>query len=267
MRASNNRAMLLELLKTIAAGVLCIVLGPTAWAQQPQSCGDDPVAFVQALLPAIYPELQAKGGYMYLYAEGSFKRHWSMLSEYSVHVKQYPDNAAPAGIIDGPRSRPFVNVELGGAFLMCLHDHLFTFAGGGSVTGKDQWEAFNKVADTHPEWTQEQAIAELKAAGARYSGPDQEEAFLKQIPWDALTTYLGKFEVISTKFVVHQEEGEHPRHDLMWVVDLETQPSPHQRQTYSLFFEPFRGKLYHLSTMGPEPIKPADGPPASPSPK
>ena len=81
-------------------------------AQMPQPCGDDPVAFAQGLLRAIYPELQAKGGYMYLHAEGPFTRHWSMLSEYSVHVKEYPDNAAPTAIVDGPRSRPFVNVEL-----------------------------------------------------------------------------------------------------------------------------------------------------------
>jgi hypothetical protein len=267
MHGSETQVKLAKLIGFAVAWVLCLGVALGGLAQTPQSCGSDPVDFAQKFLRAIYPEVSEKGGYMYLSASGPFKRNWSILSEYSVLVKEYADDDAPAGIIEAHGSRPFVNVELAGAFLMCNQEGIYKFAGGGSITGRDRWEEFRKVADTHPEWTDEQAIAALKAAGARYYGPDQKDAFLKQVPLAALSTYIGKFELKSTEFVVYQEEGEHPRYDMSWILDLETLPAPTKRQVYTLFFEPFRGKLYLLSTMGPEPIKPANGPAATPLPK
>lgn len=267
MHKSNTKTKLAQLLSFAAAWVLCLYMVPEGLAQTSQPCGHDPVAFAQTFLSAIYPEIREKGDYMYLSASGPFKQPWSILSEYSVHVKEYPDDAAPSAIIEAHGARPFVNVELAGAFLMCSREGLFKFAGSGSVTGMGPWEAFLERAKTHPEWTDDQAYAALKAAGARYFGPDQKEAFLKQVPWAALATYIGKFELKSTEFDVRMEEGEHARYDMSWILDLETQPAPNKWQVYTLFFEPFRGKLYLLSTMGPELIKPTNVRGATPSPK
>jgi hypothetical protein len=60
-------------------------------------------------------------------------------------------------------------------------------------------EEICRLVDAHQNWTDQQVVAALKAAGAKF-GPDDREALLKILPIDALESFIGRLRVESSMF-------------------------------------------------------------------
>jgi hypothetical protein len=86
---------------------------------------------------------------------------------------------------------------------------------------QDRLDRLKKEVNAHPEWSDAQVVAALKAAGAK-SGPDDRPEFLRALPLKALEPVTGPLEVVSARFGVRFDpvaEDEPREADLTWSVE------------------------------------------------
>jgi hypothetical protein len=123
---------------------------------------------------------------------------------------------------------------------------ILRFVLDGDLACSRQNKALRDLVETHPEWSEEEAIRAMKQAGARY-GPRDQEDFLKAIRLDRFEGLLGR---LQTRLVAFQ--GLSPDHlgnfaSLFWVVQAESILPDGTHRKYGFRFEPFEGKLIGLS--------------------
>ncbi len=121
----------------------------------------------------------------------------------------------------------------------------------------DRRDRLAKEVDTHPEWTDAQVVAALKAAGAKF-GPNDRAAFLRALPLKALEPFIGRLRVVSARFGVRYEpSGDEPATaDLGWLVMTKwhSQDGRYEAE-YRMNFEPFAGVLTRITFLLPEPAR------------
>ena len=122
----------------------------------------------------------------------------------------------------------------------------------------DRRDEFAKQVDAHPEWTDAQIVAALKAAGAKF-GPDNRTAFLRTLPLKTLEPLTGPLELLSAKFGVRFDptgDEDRGQADLMWGVDTRWHSRDGRYEAhYFMTFEPFNGRLRHLDFRWLRPVR------------
>ncbi len=101
----------------------------------------------------------------------------------------------------------------------------------------------DKVAEElnrRAEWTDAEATAELKKAGARFT-PDQKAELLRALPLAELAPFAGELRIVSAEFRVRNAA---PQADasLRWIVKAVVRSSGREVGC-TLDFEPFEGRL------------------------
>lgn len=132
------------------------------------------------------------------------------------------------------------------AFDTDTHDMRSVMIRGTSVLGRQ--EKLEEEIDQHPEWSEQQIVARLKAAGAKF-GPDDREAFRRSLPLQQLEPLTGRLEVTDYFFHVRAGLGgpDSPA-ALGWNVYAKCYSTDGKYETDTiLLFESFEGTLWSFS--------------------
>ena len=118
---------------------------------------------------------------------------------------------------------------------------------------RDRVENLMKEVDEHPEWSDAQIVARLKAAGARF-GPNDREEFLRSLPLKKLEPLVGQLEVIGDVFSVRSASvgGDQPVAAIGWTVGAKWHSADGKFEGNRILqFEPFEGALTSYSISSP----------------
>jgi len=124
---------------------------------------------------------------------------------------------------------------------------LFIFSAGGRVVD-GRTNAFTEAMRGNPEWSDEQVLVALNAAGARF-GPDIKAEFLRAVPVDELKPFAGRLEVVSAEFSLRGNDLENrPVVRPYWYVRANWLSPTGRKERRSLTFEAFDGRLMSIQT-------------------
>lgn len=113
----------------------------------------------------------------------------------------------------------------------------------------DRVRKFEKEVDEHPDWSEEQIVARLKTAGAKF-GPDNRDQFLRALPLKELEPVTGRLEVTGDVFSVRSASigGDPPVAAIGWTVTATWHRADGKFEgDCILLFEPFEGALWSYS--------------------
>jgi hypothetical protein len=123
----------------------------------------------------------------------------------------------------GKQLRPSQNVVFQGGIWFNREGRLHQFwAGDCDFVNYKKNQAIQKLVESHPEWSEAQAFAALKKAGARY-GPANKDEFVKAIRLEKYEAFLGHFTVRSAEFGGLAEPHEGSFALLWWSVKLDVE--------------------------------------------
>lgn len=100
-----------------------------------------------------------------------------------------------------------------------------------------------ELVDSHPEWTDEQAIQALKEAGAIF-GPDAKDLVQKNLPFERLEPIVGKIRLNSLYFQT-RNGADPPQAMMSWYADF-TAKKAGKETSYYVAIEPFSARTYIL---------------------
>lgn len=124
------------------------------------------------------------------------------------------------------------------------HDMRSVMMLGTLVLGREH--RLEEEVDQHPEWSEQQIVARLKAAGAKF-GPDDREAFRRSLPLQQLEPLVGRLEVMDYSFSI-RTDSDQPVAGIGWSVHAKCYSTDGKFETDSiLLFEPFEGTLWSFS--------------------
>jgi hypothetical protein len=215
--------------RILTAAVLFALCGPVlAGAPRP----DDYVARAMEFLRSLFP---AMGGTDAIISD-----------QRALGRELYPDAINPLSIKLTHRSGPD---PLGAYFTFDFktHDLRDVLISGPVVT--DRVRKFEQEVDGHPEWSEDQILARLKAAGAKF-GPNDREEFLRTLPLKKLEPLVGHLEVTGDVFSVRSAsiDGDPPVAAIAWTVTAKWHSADGKLEgDRILLFEPFEGTLWSYS--------------------
>jgi hypothetical protein len=254
---------------TIAAKLVCgfrvsillTALGiPTAFAQQDPAVSQETVlTYVHDFLQVFYPELLSKEHTLKLCVNHPADDSWREITGvyFTVTHERAPDYGVPR-FSNGqriPEDRPDPNtILLAGSIWLPLLEHrnriqeMHTSAEG-AVNLK--FANFRSLVQSHPEWTDAEAVIELKKEGARF-GPNDKEAFVQALPMRAADRFLGSLKIMSVEFkhLADNSDGNFALTAFDWAVRCEAKSADGTTVVYVFGFEPFEGKLTSLFRIG-----------------
>jgi hypothetical protein len=110
---------------------------------------------------------------------------------------------------------------------------------------------FRSLVQSHPEWTDAEAVIELKKEGARF-GPNDKEALVQVLPMRAADRFLGSLKITSVEFkhLADNRDGDFALTAFDWAVRCEAKSADGTTVVYVFGFEPFEGKLTNLFRIG-----------------
>ncbi len=180
-----------------------------------------------------------------------------------------PRPTPPAPLPLAPKVRPKNPCETGpirpkqyliSGFRFDGKDRLESFAVQGPGLGNPEaGEVLGKIVGSHPEMTDAEIVAALKKGGAKY-GPNDKEAFIKNLPVAKLERFLGKLKVVSVGFLPLDENRNGVEMWPDWTVKVMARQPDSTEVTYEMFFEPWKGDLLGVG------ILPSTSPGGKPSP-
>jgi hypothetical protein len=235
----------------LLTSMLYIVATPSASSQQnPPIHQVTVLTFVHDFLEVFYPELISKGHRLKLSVSLPADSSGREIAGVYFTVTAEPPRPQNGQFV--PEVRPDPNTVLldGNIWLPPLEhgSRVQQVLTSSESANEQKLTAFRNLVESHPEWSDEQAISALKQAGARF-GPNDKDAFLCTLPLDKMERFLGHLKVTSVEFSHLQSGVEHNRTlgRLDWSVHAKAQFSDGTSSDYQLVFEPFQGKLTMLS--------------------
>jgi hypothetical protein len=183
-RSSRRRTLL------ISALFACCVLEVTG-----ATAPDDYTARAKQFLRTLYPGLPRVRAMIDDETDlGGRPAYPNVITPFVISLYPSPHQAVVVG--QPPPSQDMVLAALFD-FDLETHDLRRVRVWGPFVTGRQ--EELVKEVDAHQEWSDEQVVKALKAAGAKF-GPDDREAFLRALPLKELEPFTGRLEVRSVRF-------------------------------------------------------------------
>jgi hypothetical protein len=240
----------------VRAMLLLLSLGiPSGLAQQnPPVKQDTVLTFVHDFLQVFYPELISKDHTLRLSVYHPADTSWSEISGvyFTVNPERPPDYGniryGPNGPIPETRPDPESILLDGSIWLPQLeHGSRIQQVVASSPDAK-KLERLRARIESHPEWSDEQAISALKKDGARF-GPDEKEAFVRTLPFDKAERFFGHLKITSVDFkhLLEGRSGNFAVTALSWSVSADALFSDGTTAKYFFDFEPYEGKLTLLT--------------------
>jgi len=126
---------------------------------------------------------------------------------------------------------------------------LWQFVVSGPLADSRQ-EAFGKLVQKHPEWSDAEVIRAFKDAGGRY-GPNEKDALVRGLPLADLRPCIGQFEFKSAEWVLHRPEGgEQVLNDTgticFWRIYGNSRLTSGANKTYLIVVEAIEGKIQQI---------------------
>ena len=239
---------------TLAVRALCTIGTPKAKAvafgqsETTRRPPNTPYSTIQKLLRAAFPDV-APTSFLALTIVSSFDRVPGPVGNLSFQVTDVsPGNEQYLGGNEehpGRIRRPQILMDG-----ICLFDRFGTlqqlFIHSDSLTSGQKHEALRTLANSHPEWTNAQAIQALTEAGAEY-GPWNKDAFLKSLPVKGIGDALGgQLAIESADFDSLSATREGDFASFHWAVVFRIQEPSDKTVQYKAIFEPFGGRLTWL---------------------
>jgi hypothetical protein len=133
---------------------------------------------------------------------------------------------------------------LSAGFYFGAKGRLLQFQASGPATGDASSKAaYAKLTGSGKSYSGAELIAAFKKGGGKY-GPDDKEAFVKNLPIAKLEPYLGKLKVISVEFAPFSEADRSDFNDQMdWEVKAVVTRHDGTSATYRIRFEQYKGNL------------------------
>ena len=246
-----------KLMRRLAVMVLLFALGtPTGLAQQnPPISQETVLTFVHDFLQVFYPELLSKGHRLELSVVHPAEDSWREISGvYFTVMPEVPPDYGFRGNLNGqpiPEDRPNPSsILLSGDVWLPPIEHgsrieqVDTSSGGAN---ERKLTILRELVQSHPEWSDAQAIGALKQAGARF-GPDEKQSLINSLPLGKAERFLGALKITSVEFnhLPPDRVGSFAATALDWTVRAEARFSVGTDAEYVFGFEPFEGKLTFL---------------------
>ncbi len=237
-----------------------VILFFTSWSaiSAGQTSDNQDTIFVRAhaFLRTFYPELLGKDLLLNLHATQSIDHTWRQSGGIRFDVKLYDPlsermlNPPVDGKTGKQLSPPDNTVLLEGLFTFNQEGRLEHMFAAGDVVHSKQNDAIRKLVESHPEWSEDEAVGALKKAGARY-GPADRDQFLQAIHLERFARSLGrlKIELVEFNELSPDHTGSFAAAAFNWTVKAEGRAPNRTHCRYSLGFEPFGGKLISVSRM------------------
>lgn len=200
------------------------------------------VSRAKAMLQKLYPELSGKNYGNRVMWDGSYDSEVS-LRNFSIIIWKInrilnTEKHTPPPTLPRPEER-----ILTASFEFDSHDVLDSFhASSSDVLSDARMENLRKTVDQHQKWTDAQAEAALRAAGAKYA-PSERDTLLQAIPREALEPQLGRFKIDSAEFRTRHKQPSGYMAELYWEVSVSSEFPDGRLLHWSMTFEPFAGKL------------------------
>ncbi len=241
----SNRKSDRRTLRITALMIIAYLLWPALEAL-PETKPDNFV-FAQEFLQIFYPDLSGDNRFLsfsFYTAFGSFTPPPTELGFSVTEGIPAPGNFKIHADSTGTQAMP--RALLTGLFLINDEGLRQYFGGGNPIVHEDENEKIRALVESHPEWSESQAVEALKKAGARYYDPSNKESFTKSVPIYQLEKLFGPLTIKSIEF-----ESLAPEHVgsfalLDWVVKAEVKKNG-KSSIIAMNFEPFEGKLTVLT--------------------
>jgi len=199
----------------------------------------DHVCTAKRLLLALYPDLRGRNAQVRVAGESPLESEGSMAVFQASVSTPVPDK--PGVGRSGP---PEMIDQLWGIFMISSGPtQVLQVQCFGAEVIQEKDKKLTELVDSHPEWTEEQAIQALKEAGASF-GPDAKELVQKNLPFERLEPIVGKIHLTSLYFEV-RNSADPPQAMLSWYADF-TAEKGGRKKRYYLAIEPFGGRPYIL---------------------
>jgi len=210
-------------------------------------------AITRDTLKAFYPEIFGNGRYVsFSVGQPVDNDSWGEFFGFQFKVTRFGPGVSWNPTFDPKtgqmRPTPDNTTFLEGSSWIGYHGEILRFLVGGDLAHSQQNEAIRKLVESHPEWSEDQAIRALKEAGARY-GPAEKEQFVSALHLDRAEKFLGRLSIKLVEF-----DGVSPDHvgnfaRFTWIVQAIGEFPDGTHQTHGFSFEPFEGKLISLSEL------------------
>jgi hypothetical protein len=247
-----------------SALILILAIAPfgVSLLAQGQSSAPQNLAWAREFLWTMYPQLR---GHNYAFSTNAY-------SPFDVPVKSFRGftvqigEAPPGRLVGyagggylGPKP-PNEEVEPGPVyakqflvtnFIFDKDERLSSFVAGGPEAERPEADhVARNLRELSPEWTDAQAVTELKKAGAMYV-PAEKEKFVKTLPIGDLEKLFGKITVVSAEFKMQRNSELSTYGQSEWLVVMRAKQTNGTQLTYKMIFEPFKGVLTNMEAVAP----------------
>jgi hypothetical protein len=264
LRAASKPALYLAL------GVGCVGAAIGADQRMPFGTSTNAFSVTQSLLKVFYPEVFGKERYLLFSAEQPVDSEtWEQFTRVDFTIKCFSWNASWGVAIDGETGKEIPPPEnttfLKGQAWMWPHGDLRQLYFEGELAHSKENETIEKLVESHPEWSDEQAGRALTEAGALY-GPANKDVFTRSLRLPELEKSLGltilsadntKGADAKTMRSIEFEGWTNSQHDgsftgFVWTVRMDAGLVGGRSRKYAFYFEPFEGKLIGIFQLPPD---------------
>ncbi len=158
-----------------------------------------------------------------------------------------PDERVVMGVTKQPDEKVLKLLPFEAGFWFDRNNQLFQFGLTAELLQIDRIKKVKEEMNQHPQWSEDEAIAALERAGAKYV-PREKEAFLRTLPLSPLRELFGEIHIASTRFNLRDEypSGGRRSGTLTWTVYFKCGDDRHPSAIYGASFDPFEGRLISL---------------------
>jgi hypothetical protein len=235
--------------KTAFIVITVLVLAP--WLLQSQALtpkNQEPVLTrARDFLQVLYPEFFGRNLFLNVSITQGIDDSWRQVNAIGFDVMRYNPLSErmlnpPVDPKTGKRLAPPENTLLRGQVWFNREGWLHQFEASGEAVRDKQNQEVHQLIESHPEWSEAEALKALKQAGAQY-GPQEKDQFLQAIHLEKLEPFMGHLEIKAAEFEGLTEPHQGNFAVLSWRVELEAGLPSGKRSIYILWFEPFEGRL------------------------
>lgn len=208
------------------------------------------------ILKAFYPESFGSKRYLNVYTgQPVDDEAWGDFSGFEFKVSRFSPGVSWNPTWD-EKTQDYKKVPENTGFLegriwMGNRDQVNSFVAAGELAHSDQLQNLQSLVQTHPEWSDKQAVDALKAAGAKY-GPAEKDQLMNSLNLIEKTKFLATTKIVSAAFqnLPADHVGSYAVGAFEWVIQAEAVGPHNSRLTYTFWFEPFEGKLIQIHRQG-----------------
>ena len=189
------------------------------------------IAVAQRFVRALYPEVKDKGYVMTIVASGPFDSDWDSPPDFGISVGPTEQRLNSGVNAQSELNRYWEKPEiLRAGFHFRKGGRLVESASVEFSPLESRFKLIEAEVNSHQQWSDEQVIAAMKKAGAKF-GPNDRDALMAVVPLAALEPFIGKFQIQSSEFHLRHEQSPRSLAQLYWEVDGESVRQMRKRLT------------------------------------